>query len=102
VQGSAHEVAPAEAAARWVEWLLSLDWRRIEPAAFAAAHIARLTGDRSRDLPEPLRQQVAARLREARTAPAWGAMVLEVLQLDEADDQRVLGDSLPPGLKLLQ
>jgi hypothetical protein len=102
VQGSAHEVAPAEAAARWVEWLLSLDWRRIEPAAFAAAHIARLTGDRSRDLPEPLRQQVAARLREARTAPAWGAMVLEVLQLDEADEQRVLGDSLPPGLKLLQ
>ena len=101
VQGSAHEVAPTEAAAAWVAWLLSLDWRRIEPAAFAAAHIARLTGDRSRDLPEPLRQQVAARLTEARAAPAWRAMVLDVVQLDEADERRVLGDSLPPGLKLL-
>jgi hypothetical protein len=28
-------------------------------------------------------------------------MVLELVQLDEADEQRVLGDSLPPGLKLL-
>lgn len=101
LQGSAHEVAPAEAAAGWVEWLLTLDWRRIEPAAFAAAHIARLTGDRSRDLPEALRQQVAARLREVRAAPAWSAMVLELVQLDEADERRVLGDSLPPGLKLL-
>ena len=102
LQGSAHEVAPAAAAARWVEWLLSLDWRRIEPAAFAAANIARLTGDRSRDLDASLRQQVAARLRDARAAPAWSAMVLEVAQLDEADERRVLGDSLPPGLKLLQ
>ncbi|MET0962034.1 MAG: Hsp70 family protein [Noviherbaspirillum sp.] len=101
LQGSAHEVAPAEAATLWVEWLLTLDWRRIEPAAFAAAQIARLTGDRSRDLPQPLREQVAARLREARAAPAWSAMVLEVAQLDEADERRVLGDSLPAGLKLL-
>ena len=101
LQGSAHEVAPAEAAARWVAWLLSLDWRRIEPAAFAAANIARLTGDRSRDLDDALRQQVASRLQDVRAAPAWRTMVLEVVQLDAADEQRVLGDSLPPGLKLL-
>ena len=101
VQGSAHEVAPAEAAAAWVAWLLSLDWRRVEPAAFAAANLARRTGDRSRDLDAPLREKVATRLRNARAAPAWSAMVLEVAQLDEADERRVLGDSLPPGLKLL-
>ena len=102
LQGSAHEVAPAEAAARWVEWLLTLDWRRIEPAAFASASLARMTGDRSRDLDETLRQRVASKLHDVRAAPAWRAMVLEVVQLDAADEQRVLGDSLPPGLKLLQ
>jgi hypothetical protein len=101
LQGSAHEVAPVEAAARWVAWLLTLDWRRIEAAAFAAAGIARMTGDRSRDLDETLRRQVADRLREARAAVAWSAMVMEVVRLDAADEQRVLGDSLPPGLKLL-
>jgi molecular chaperone DnaK (HSP70) len=102
VYGSAHEVAPPEAASAWVEWLLSLDWRRIEPAAFAAAHIARLTGDRSRDLPDVLREQVAARLRAAHAAPTWVARVRVVVSLDEADERRVLGDSLPPGLRLLQ
>jgi molecular chaperone DnaK (HSP70) len=102
VHGSAHEVAPVEAASAWLEWLLTLDWRRIEPAAFAAAHIARLTGDRSRDLPDALRQRVAGRLRMAQAAPAWSAMVLEVVELEEADERRMLGDTLPPGLKLLQ
>ena len=101
VYGSAHEVTPAEAASAWVEWLLSLDWRRIEPAAFAAANIARLTGDRSRDLPDALREQVASRLQAAHAAPAWSAMVREVVRLDEADERRMLGDSLPPGLRLV-
>ncbi|MFL6716669.1 MAG: molecular chaperone DnaK, partial [Burkholderiaceae bacterium] len=102
VHGSAHEVAPVEAASSWLEWLLTLDWRRIEPAAFAAASIARLTGDRSRDLPDALRRRVADRLRTAQAAPTWSAMVLEVVELEEADERRMLGDTLPPGLKLLQ
>jgi hypothetical protein len=29
-------------------------------------------------------------------------MVLEVVELEEADERRMLGDTLPPGLKLLQ
>ena len=102
VHGSAHEVAPAEAASRWLEWLLTLDWRRLEAAAFAAAHIARMTGDRSRELDEGLRLRVAQRLRQAHAAPAWSAMVLAIVELDEADERRVLGDTLPPGLKLLR
>jgi molecular chaperone DnaK (HSP70) len=100
--GSAHETVAPEQARPWVEWLLSLDWRRIEPAAFAAAHIARLTGDRSRDLPDALREQVAAKLAAIGAAPNWIAMLREVIELDEADQQRALGDSLPPGLRLLR
>jgi molecular chaperone DnaK (HSP70) len=100
--GSAHEVVAPENAAAWLQWLLSLDWKRIEPAAFAAAHIARLTGDRSRDLPQDLRDTVAARLQAIGAAANWSAMLREVLQLDEADQQRALGDSLPPGLRLLR
>jgi hypothetical protein len=29
-------------------------------------------------------------------------MVNEVIQLDEASEQRMLGDALPPGLKLIR
>jgi hypothetical protein len=53
--GSAHQVVPPEVAERWLQALLATDWKKVEPAAFAATQIARLTGDRSRDLADELR-----------------------------------------------
>ncbi|RFU44084.1 Hsp70 family protein [Paraburkholderia sp. DHOC27] len=99
--GSAHSVVPAEVAARWLDTLLALDWKKVEPAAFAAVQIARMTGDRSRDLPDALRAAVVKRLESAHAAASWIAMVREVVELDEADEGRVFGESLPPGLKLI-
>ncbi|ALK98430.1 molecular chaperone DnaK [Massilia sp. WF1] len=102
LQSSAHEVASIEAAERWLENLLRLDWKRIEPAGFAAAHIARKTGDRSRDIGEPLREQVLHKLAASGAPPSWAAMVRDVVELDQASTARMLGDALPPGLKLLR
>jgi molecular chaperone DnaK (HSP70) len=102
LQSSAHEVATIAAAERWLESLLQLDWKRIEPAGFAAAHIARKTGDRSRDIGEPLRQQVLHKLAAAGAPASWAAMVREVVELDQASATRMFGDALPPGLKLLR
>jgi len=102
LQSSAHEVATIEAAERWLENLLQLDWRRIEPAGFAAAHIARKTGDRSRDIGEALRQLVLHKLAAAGAPASWAAMVREVVELDQASTTRMFGDALPPGLKLLR
>ncbi|MEG1326756.1 MAG: molecular chaperone DnaK, partial [Janthinobacterium sp.] len=48
--GSAHEVVDSATVAEWLDMLLALDWKKTEPAAFAAAHLARMTGDRSRDI----------------------------------------------------
>jgi len=102
LQSSAHEVATIEAAERWLEILLQLDWKRIEPAGFAAAHIARKTGDRSRDIGEALRQQVLHKLAASGAPGSWAAMVREVVELDQASATRMFGDALPPGLKLLR
>ena len=99
--GSAHHVVPPEIAADWLGAVLALDWKRIEPAAFAAAQIARLTGDRSRDLAPELRDEVARRLIAARAPQSWVTMVREIASLDEADRRRSFGESLPPGLKLI-
>ncbi len=101
LHGSAHEVAPAEAAEQWLTSLLTLDWKKIEPAGFAAAHIARRTGDRSRDIGEPLREEVLRRLAAIGAPAAWSDMVREVVELDQASQTRMFGESLPPGLKLL-
>ncbi|WP_174364112.1 Hsp70 family protein [uncultured Caballeronia sp.] len=99
--GSAHGVVPPDIAAQWLERIVALDWKKVEPAAFAAAQIARLTGDRSRDLPEDLRARVVHRLDNAGAPKGWGEMVSEVVELDNADEGRVFGESLPPGLKLV-
>ncbi|WP_429203935.1 Hsp70 family protein [Massilia sp. UYP11] len=101
-QSSAHEVAPPDVAERWLEKLLQLDWRKVEPAGFAAAHIARMTGDRSRDIDEAVRADVLRRLASSGAPPMWTAMVREVVELDQAVETRLLGDALPPGLKLLR
>ncbi len=99
--GNTHEVVSIETVSSWLETLLALDWKRLEPAAFAAAHLARMTGDRARDLPLTLRAQIIQRLMAVHAPPFWIEMVRQPVQLDEATERRALGESLPPGLKLL-
>ncbi|WP_175954271.1 Hsp70 family protein [Burkholderia sp. BCC0405] len=99
--GSAHSVVPAEVAKGWLDALFALDWKQVEPAAFAAAQIARMTGDRARDLPDDTRDAVIKRLSAANASAAWIDMVREAIAFDEADTVRVFGETLPAGLKLL-
>ncbi|NRR33418.1 hsp70 family protein [Oxalobacteraceae bacterium] len=99
--GSAHDVVPVETVEQWLAAVLALDWKKVEPAGFAAAHLARMTGDRSRDIGEPLRAEVLRRLGATGAPQSWSAMVREVVQLDQASEKRMLGEALPPGLKLI-
>ncbi|CAG2156852.1 Chaperone protein HscA [Cupriavidus yeoncheonensis] len=99
--GSAHGVVPADVAAQWVDAILALDWKKVEPAAFAATQIARMTGDRTRDLPDETRGAVVRRLEAANAPQSWIAMVREAVELDAADEGRVFGEALPAGLKLI-
>jgi hypothetical protein len=99
--GSAHDVAPVADVEQWLAALLTLDWKKVEPAGFAAAHLARMTGDRTRDISEELRAQIVQRLEAAKAPASWSAMVGSVVELDQAMEKRMLGEALPPGLKLL-
>ncbi|SIO31764.1 Hsp70 family protein [Paraburkholderia phenazinium] len=99
--GSAHSVVPPEVAVKWLDAVLALDWKKVEPAAFAAVQIARMSGDRSRDLADEVRASVVKRLETVHAPAQWITMVRETVELDEADEGRVFGESLPPGLKLI-
>jgi molecular chaperone DnaK (HSP70) len=99
--GSAHAVVPRADAERWLSACLGADFAEEEQAAFAAAVLCRVSGDRQRDLGEAARKQVAERLSAAGAPEAWQRMVLEVTHLDEAEERRIFGESLPPGLRLL-
>ena len=99
--GSPHDVVPIDTAAQWLDALLALDWKKLEPAAFAATHLARVTGDRARDLSAQLRERIAGRLTAINAPAVWVEMVLQRVELDQATERRMLGESLPPGLKLI-
>ena len=99
--GSAHTVVPPDVASEWLQVLLALDWKTVEPAAFAATQIARMSGDRARDLAPELREAVARRLSTLHAPATWITLVREAVQLDEADQKRSFGEALPPGLRLV-
>lgn len=99
--GSTHNVVPAEIAANWLQSVIKLDWKTIQPAAFAATMLARMSGDRERDIQPALREQVIHYLRKSKSPESWIAMVQHPTELQEADERRMYGESLPPGLRLV-
>lgn len=99
--GSPHDVVPIDTAARWLDALLALDWKKFEPAAFATTQIGRVTDDRARDLPPEMRERVAMRLIAINAPDIWIEMVRHRVELDNATARRVLGESLPAGLRLI-
>ncbi len=99
--GSTHAVVPTTKAERWIEAMLALDWKGSQVLPFAAAQLTRLSGDRERDMDPDLRRRVAERLRQHKAPKRWVSMVESVVELDAADEQRAFGESLPPGLRLV-
>ena len=98
---NAHLVMPPAAAQEFLNATLAQDWRKNETAMFAAVQMARMTGDRARDLPDEVRAQVLEKMRSSGAPERWIAMVEQVVQMQAEDQKRSLGDSLPPGLVLL-
>ena len=92
-------VAPA-VAAEVVEQLLAATWTRPDATAFALAQVARLTGDRERDLAPALRNRVADRLAHEADGERLARLVREVVPLEAREEARLLDESLPAGLRL--
>ena len=98
--GSSHKTVDPEQAGRWLSLLLDAGLRRIDGTAFAAMQLARLTGDRTRDLDGEIRARAVVALKSAGASETWLRMLSEVAALETADETRALGDTLPIGLRL--
>ncbi|WP_031435511.1 Hsp70 family protein [Methylomarinum vadi] len=99
--GSSHNVVPATTVSVWLEQLLTVDWKKVPQAGFAATMIARNSGDRARDIDDDMREQVLDKMRSSKLPSSWIAMVEEFTQLDEQQEKQIYGEALPPGLKLI-
>ncbi|HUC84591.1 MAG TPA: hypothetical protein VL970_05305, partial [Candidatus Acidoferrales bacterium] len=98
--GSGHQTVPPEQASAWLSLLLDLGLQRVDGAAFAVTQLARLTGDRSRDLDDAMRARTVDALKAAGAPEGWWRPLTEVVALAAADEARALGDTLPIGLRM--
>jgi hypothetical protein len=97
--GPLNTVVPLEEASQWAMALLALS----SPDAmlqFALVNLARRTGDRYRDLDEPLRERVLRWLDQQDAGEHARKLVREGDELAAEEQDRVFGESLPKGLRL--
>jgi len=100
--GSIHNGVPVETVSIWLEHVLTEDWKKKPTAGFAATLMARMSGDRTRDIDDSLRSRVLDKLKQSKTPQSWQDMVADMRELNAKDQQQVLGEALPPGLTLIK
>jgi len=96
-------VVHPQRATPWVDAILGYEpagARETSDAIFALSQMARVSGDRARDLAEPLRLRVAERLRELGANEQAVGSVLEYQEVESSQQSQALGDALPVGLRL--
>jgi hypothetical protein len=95
---------PRETAEKWTEATLGrvyVDTRERADAVFALAQLARVSGDRARDLDAELRRRVIDRLKELGADDEAVRPVVEYHERAAAEQGQALGDALPVGLRLV-
>lgn len=101
--GPANTVVPPKTAERWVERLLDREYaegRETADAIFALGQIARFSGDRARDLPDPIRDRALDRLAKLGADNSVLRPVREFHEMEAIQEGQALGDALPIGLRL--
>lgn len=99
--GSSHNVIPADEVRPWLERIMGEEFKKNSDAALSAALMARYTGDRLLDFDPSTREALVNQLQEAKLPDSWVRLVSEIADLNDSDEQRVLGEALPPGLVLI-
>lgn len=94
--GSSHAIIAPKLASEWLQQVMQADWKKIPQAGFAATLIARMSGDRTRDIDEKLRIDIIEQLKQAKAPASWIEMVETHKQLDEKEEKQIFGEALPP------
>ena len=93
-------VSPA-IVSRWVVELLEPALAQAPFSESCLISLTRCTGDRHRDLEESLRILVANRLKSAGLPVERFGAILEPMEIQVEETQKLLGDSLPDGLRII-
>ena len=97
---SAHFCINKQKAERYIQKILENPLPKNAPQIFTAIMLARLSGDRARDIDSSLRQKLIQQLDNSHVPPAWLNMLHHVDIEDNTNIEFVFGESLPLGLQL--
>jgi molecular chaperone DnaK (HSP70) len=98
--GPVDRVIPADAASEWIRVFLEREWGAAKPICAALAQIARMTGDRLRDLDPGMREKVITRLSSYDFTGPYIRMLTDVVPVEKQEESVIFGESLPSGLRL--
>jgi hypothetical protein len=99
---SVHHAVSARVVEGFVDHLLREKWQEVPTAARTAVQLARVTGDRARDVSEPVRKDIARQLELVGAPAEWKRAVLELVPIEEAERAEFFGEELPVGLRLVE
>jgi len=100
VYGPLNAVVEASVAQRWLEALMQDEHRADKAVQLAVLQLARLTGDRYRDLPASIRERAIAWLRAGQAPQHAIDLVERGGQLASEEEGQIFGEALPLGLRL--
>jgi hypothetical protein len=98
--GPIERIVPAETVSVWIERILSVSWRNPKPVARALSQLARLTGDRRRDLDTSMLQQVLHWLDAHGGFEAYKKPLVKITPIVALEENAIFGEGLPPGILL--
>lgn len=102
IYASVHHVIPAREVETWLDHLLREKWEQLPTAPLAAVQMARLTGDRARDVDDRLRNDLCRRLERHAIDPATWRPLRELVEVEEQERADRFGDQLPVGLRWVE
>jgi len=97
--GPVDRVIPPDEVAGWIKKLLQTEWKNPKPIGSALTLLARKTGDRARDIPSDLEEQMVDYLTKHEMTGQIQP-VTRVISLEKQDETEIFGESLPSGIVL--
>jgi hypothetical protein len=94
-----NDVVPTEIAEGWADQLCELTPSSL-PHQLALMQLTRRTGDRYRDVSAGLRGRVLETLERWSAPESYRRLVREVADLDHGQDESIIGEALPLGIRI--
>jgi hypothetical protein len=93
-------VVPSAEVNTWIRTILERTWRNPKPVGTALSQLARLTGDRKRDLKPETLEPIIEWLAPHEWSQPSITLLKEVVPIAQQEEKALFGESVPPGIVL--